>query len=103
MVGVVCMLVQQLSYLEDLPGSKAEFTLYLGAIIVGWFSFVAVAYGALGIVLVVVVVALSISVGLLVVSSFIDFHWCLKNFKFSSMFCHSVPLVGSCSLIEAFL
>ena len=32
-VGVVCMLIQQLSYLEDLPGSKAEFTLNLGAII----------------------------------------------------------------------
>ena len=104
MVGVVCMLVQQLSYLEDLSGSKAELTLVFGAIIVGGFSFVAVVYGALGIVLVVVViVALSISVGLLVVSSFIDFHGCLKNFKFSSVFCHSVPLVGSCGLIEAFL
>ena len=35
MVRVVCMLVQQLSYLEDLSGSKAELTLDLGAIIVG--------------------------------------------------------------------
>ena len=34
-VGVVCMLVQQLSYLQDLSGSKAEFTLNLGAIVVG--------------------------------------------------------------------
>ena len=65
MVGVVCMLIQQLSYLEDLSGSKAELTLNFGAIIVGWFSFVAVAYGALVVVLIVVViVALSISVGL---------------------------------------
>ena len=69
------MLIQQLSYLEDLSGSKAEFTLNLGAIIVGWFSFAAVAYGALGIVsVVVVVVALSTTVGLLLVGSFIDFH-----------------------------
>ena len=35
MVGVVCMLIQQLSYLEDLSGSKAELTLDFGAIIVG--------------------------------------------------------------------
>ena len=52
---------------------------------------------------VVVIVALSILVGLWVVSSFIDFHGCLKNFKFSSVFCYSVPLVGSCGFIEAFL
>ena len=35
MVGVVCMLDQQLSYLEDLSGSKAELTLDFGAIIEG--------------------------------------------------------------------
>ena len=35
MVGVVCMLVQQLSYLEDLSGSKAELTVDFGAIIEG--------------------------------------------------------------------
>ena len=32
MVRVVCMLVQQLLYLEDLSGSKAELTLDFGAI-----------------------------------------------------------------------
>ena len=35
MVRVVCMLVQQLLYLEDLSGSKAELTLDFGPIIVG--------------------------------------------------------------------
>ena len=35
MVRVVCMLVQQLLYLEDLSGSKAELTLDFGAIIEG--------------------------------------------------------------------
>ena len=34
-VRVVCMLVQQLMYLEDLSGSKAELTLDFGTIIVG--------------------------------------------------------------------
>ena len=33
MVGVVCMLVQQLSYLEDLSGSKAELTLDFGVLV----------------------------------------------------------------------
>ena len=32
MVRVVCMLVQQLLYLEDLSGSKAELTLDFGAV-----------------------------------------------------------------------
>ena len=97
MVGVVCILVQQLLYLEDLPGSKAELTLDFGATIVGWFSFVAVAYGALGSVLVVaVVVVLSISVGLLVVSSFIDFHKCLKT---SSSLLYFKSLCTACRLL----
>ena len=91
-------------YLEDLPWSEAEFTLNLGAITVGWFSFVAVGFGTLGIALVVVViVVLSILVGLLLVGSLIDFHWCFEYFKLSLVLCHSVLLVSPGGLIEAFL
>ena len=69
------MCFQQLSDYENLPGSKAEFTLDFGAIVVHCLSFVAVVLRALGIVVIaVVVVALPTMVGLLLVGSLIDFH-----------------------------
>ena len=68
------MFLQQLSNQEDLPGSKAEFTLDLWAIIVGCLYFVAVVLGALRVVTIVVVVeALSITVGFVLVGCLIDF------------------------------
>ena len=39
--------------LEDFPWSEAEFALHLGAM--GWFSFVAVVFRALGVVFAIVV------------------------------------------------
>ena len=74
LIWVISMLFQQLLNLENLPWSKAEFTLYLGAIFVGCLSFVAV-LGALRIAsIVVVVIALPTMVGLLLVGSLIDFY-----------------------------
>ena len=67
------MLFQQFSNLENLPWSKAEFTLYFGAIVVGCLSFVAVVLGALRIAsIVVVVIVLPTTVGLLLVGGLID-------------------------------
>ena len=73
-VRVVRMFLQQLSNLIDLPWSKAKFALYLRSIAVGCLPFVAVIFGALVIVAIVVVVTLSTTVGLLLVGSLIDFH-----------------------------
>ena len=74
-VGVVCMFFQQLVDLEDLLRSKAEFALDYGTIVVGWFPSVSVVFGALGVVLIIVVlVALPTTVGFLLVGSLIDFH-----------------------------
>ena len=69
------MFFQQLSNLENLPWSKAEFTLHFGAIVGGCPSFVAVVLGALRIAsVVVIVIALPTMVGLLLVGSLIDFY-----------------------------
>ena len=75
LVRVVSMFLQQLSNLIDLPWSKAKVALYLRSIAVGCLPFVAVIFGALVIVaIIVVVVTLSTIDGLLLIGSLIDFH-----------------------------